>query len=353
MSQFGTPGQLGSIGHTNVFGRPEGSGARNRNERLCLIVNPQAGAGAAGRNLDNLKRAADIAFENWEIKLTEGPGHASHLAAQASGEDFQLIAAVGGDGTCHEVINGMVSGDRPRNRKQAFTVIPFGTGSDLMKTLEVPRKLSGALWIAATGMSLPTDVGKATVTTADGQHSRYFINVAGFGANGEVVRRVNNRSKKIGGRLAFMRTALEAALAYKPARVQIRWKTAGGDEGSWEGELTSTFVANGAYCGGGMWVGRGGTMHDGLLDMTIIPATGAVQQLVDVRRLYDGKIERAKDAERAAVTELEVTTRRKDAVYIDLDGEQVGMLPARFEVLSRALHVRGGWINSPLLTSRK
>ncbi|MFT4977633.1 MAG: diacylglycerol kinase (ATP) [Myxococcota bacterium] len=354
MSQFGTPGQIGNIGHTNVFGRPEGSGARNRNERLCLIVNPMAGAGSAGRSLDALKRAADLAFENWEVRLTEGPGHATELARQASEEPFQLIAAVGGDGTCHEVVNGMVSSDRPRNRKQAFTVIPFGTGSDLMKTLEVPRKLSGALWIAATGMSLPTDVGKATVSAADGaQREHYFINVAGFGANGEVVRRVNARSKKVGGRLAFMRTALEAALSYKPAQVHVRWLRSDGERGSWQGDLTSTFIANGAYCGGGMWVGRGGTMHDGLLDMTIIPSTGALQQLADVRRLYDGRIERAKDATCAAVTELEVTTRPGRDVYIDLDGELSGQLPARFEVISRALHVRGGWINNPLASSRK
>jgi len=354
MSQFGTPSQLGNIGHTNVFGRKEGSGARNENERLCLIVNPKAGAGAAGRNIDALKRAADLAFENWEVRLTEGPNHATELARQASSEDFHLIAAVGGDGTCHEVVNGMVADDRPLNRKQAFAVIPFGTGSDLMKTLEVPKKLSGALWIAATGMSLPTDVGKATTRTEDGSElTQYFINVAGFGANGEVVRRVNARSKKMGGRLAFMRTALEAALAYKPAEVYVRWTDTAGEPGEWRGLLTSTFIANGAYCGGGMWVGKGGTMHDGALDMTIIPSTGAVQQFVDLRRLYDGKIERAKDAVRVAVTELEVTTRASSDVYVDLDGELSGQLPARFSVVSRALNVRGGWLRNPLVGSQE
>ena len=354
MSQLGTPGHLGSIGHTNTFNREEGSGARNRNEKLCLIVNPRAGAGAAGANLDALKRAVDIAFEQWEVRLTEGPGHATTLAAQASDEDFQLIAAVGGDGTCHEVINGMVADDRARNRKQAFTVVPFGTGSDLMKTLEVPRKLSGALWIAATGMSLPTDVGKALVTGDDGaQRQEYFINVAGFGANGEVVRRVNNRSKKLGGKLTFMRAALEAVAAYKPAEVRLRWRTAApgepeGPEEEWSGTLMSCFVGNGAYCGGGMWVGRGGTMHDGLLDLSVIQPSGMVRQLVDLRRLYDGHLERAQGARTTRVTRVEATARSDQEVYIDLDGEAVGRLPARFEILPRALHVRGGWLHNPL-----
>ena len=350
MSQFGTPSQLGSIGHTNVFGRPEGSGARNKNENLCLIVNPRAGAGAAGRNLDQLKRAADLAFENWEIRQTEGPAHATALAAEVAAENFHIVAAVGGDGTCHEVVNGMVANDRPRNRKQAFTVIPFGTGSDLMKTLEIPKKLSRAFWVAATGISLPTDVGKAVVTTESGDRKeRYFINVAGFGANGEVVRRVNMRSKKIGGRLAFMRTAMEAAMAYTPAQVHIRWTDATGNTGEWQGPLTSTFLANGAYCGGGMWVGRGGTMHDGLLDLTIIPATGPLQQVMDMRHLYDGKLERAKDAVRTPVVDVQVTMKKSQPVYIDLDGELSGLLPARFQLLSRALHVRGGWLRNPLM----
>ena len=352
MSQLGTPGHLGSIGHTNVFGREEDSGARNRNERICLIVNPKAGAGSAGENLETLQRAADVAFEHWEIKQTEGPGHATELAAAAAKENFQIVAAVGGDGTCHEVINGLIVDDRARNRKLAFAVIPFGTGSDLMKSLKVPRRLSGALWIAATGMSLPTDIGKATVTTEQGSHTRYFVNVAGFGANGEVVRRANASSKRLGGRVTFLRASLATAATYKPPQIKLAWETPDG-AGDWEGRLMSSFLANGAYCGGGMWVGKGGNMHDGLMELSLLPPSSKARQALDMRRLYDGKLDRAAGALRLRVSALKATARPGDKVYIDLDGELSGMLPARFEILPRLLHIRGGWIHNPLINPTK
>ncbi|MFT5682911.1 MAG: diacylglycerol kinase (ATP) [Myxococcota bacterium] len=352
MSQLGTPGHLGNIGHTNVFGREEGSGARNRNEHICLILNPRAGAGSAGENIDTLKRAADVAFENWEVRTTEGPGHAIELAREAADKDFQIIAAVGGDGTCHEVVNGLIHKDRARNRKVAFTVIPFGTGSDLMKSLKVPRRLAGALWIAATGMSLPTDVGKATVTTAEGPLTRYFINVAGFGANGEVVRRANASSKRLGGRVTFLRAAVATAARYRPAQIKLAWEGPAG-EGDWEGRLMSSFLANGAYCGGGMWVGKGGNMHDGLLELSLLPPTSKARQALDMRRLYDGNLEKAAGAKRVQVRSLKATARPGEKVFIDLDGELSGMLPAQFVILPRVLNVRGGWIHNPLINRDK
>ena len=113
MSQFGTPGQLGQLGHSNSNIR---SDSRNHSERICLIVNPKAGAGRAADNLDLLKKASERAFEHWEVRETKAPGHATELAAQAAEEGFHLVAAVGGDGTCHEVVNGLIVDDRARNK---------------------------------------------------------------------------------------------------------------------------------------------------------------------------------------------------------------------------------------------
>ena len=89
------------IGESNRFNRPEGSGARNTQEKIRLIVNPRAGGGRAGLQLDALRQKADRAFEQWELVTTEAPGHASHLASEGAELGFDLVAAVGGDGTCH------------------------------------------------------------------------------------------------------------------------------------------------------------------------------------------------------------------------------------------------------------
>ncbi len=118
--------------------REAGAGTRNTDERICLIVNPGAAAGRARTQLDDIRRAVDRAFVQWDVRVTEGPGHAEELAAAALGQPFDLVAAVGGDGTCHEVVNGFFDGDVPRTKTCAFAVIPMGTGSDLVRTLGTP-----------------------------------------------------------------------------------------------------------------------------------------------------------------------------------------------------------------------
>lgn len=330
--------------------REAGSGARNLNEKICLIVNPRAGAGRAGRELDVLRAAADRAFAQWEVRETTAQGHASLLAAEAVADGFDLVAAVGGDGTCHEVVNGLMDGRRARSRKCAFTVIPFGTGSDLIRTLRIPRGLGEALWVAATGITLPTDLGVATVTGPDGPKEEIFVNVAGFGANGDVVKRANAMDKRMGGTLTFLRATAQMALSYRPSAMQVSWEGPDGP-GSFEGPVYSGFVANGAWCGGGMWVGRGGTMQDGHFDLTLLPPLSMVRQIVNGPMLYTGHLDRLPGVRRVRATSVCATAPQGEGVFIDLDGEMPGCLPARFEVLSRALQIRGGWTENPLLNT--
>lgn len=231
------------------LGRSGGHGARNQNERIVCILNPAAQGGKAGGRIGQLRQGLDRAFAQWSIEQTEGPGHATELTAKALEGGADIVAAVGGDGTCHEVVNGFFDGKQSRCRRGVFTVIPWGTGSDLSRTIRSPHDLDDALWVAATGMTLPTDVVHLEYSTPDGDTaSRVFINVAGFGMNGDVASRANQGSKKLGGRATFLRATIEALLEYGSWDVRLSWEGPDGP-GSWEGPVLSTFMANGAYCG--------------------------------------------------------------------------------------------------------
>lgn len=329
------------IGEPNRFHRPSGSGSRNTQEKICLIVNPRAGAGRAGTQVDKLKRLTDRAFEQWEVRLTEAPGHASELARTATEQGFDLVAAVGGDGTCHEVINGLIRDGKVIRKQTAFTVIPFGTGSDLVRSMHIPKQTQEALWVAATGVSLPSDFGWAEVTTDKGVHSEAFINVASFGASAAVAKRVNEGTKRFGGTASFMGATLRTLMDYKPKPVEVQYSSEGGEQ-KWTRSLMTGFIANGHYCGGGMLVGPGGSMQDGLFDTCMFEPTPLTHQLADLRHLYDGKIAKSRGISTAQTRR--VYANSLEQVHIELDGETRGYLPATFEIKPSAIHMRGGWM---------
>jgi YegS/Rv2252/BmrU family lipid kinase len=340
---------MSQIGHINRFKRDLDSGSRNLTEKICLVVNPMAGAGRAGRELDSIKRALDRAFSQWDLKVTEAAGHGRFLAKEAREAGFHIVAAVGGDGTCHEVVNGLVHDGLPCSPRTIFTVIPFGTGSDLQKSLKIPRSIQEALWMAATGITLPCDLGWVEFRRDGEEVSEAFVNVAGFGANGEVVRIANSMDKKWGGRWTFLKASVQTGLSYTPPRIHMSWKGPEGT-GEYEGPMMSCFVANGRYCGGGMNVGKGGSMQDGLFDLTRLPPTPLSTQIIQARRLYNGSLEKWPGSDRRQVEEVLALPINGEEVFIDLDGELAGQLPARFKVMRRGLHIRGGWLDNPLLS---
>jgi diacylglycerol kinase (ATP) len=317
---------------------------KNSTDRVCFIVNPRSAGGATGRRIPALKDAASRAFSSWEVRETRRPGHATELAAEAAAQDFTLIAAVGGDGTANEVVNGLMDGDKARGRA-AFTVIPAGTGSDLIKSLGIPRNVDEAMAAVTSPAGDRASDVLITECELDGRKVvRHCINVAGFGMNGEVVTRANASSKRFGGLATFLVATLRTLAAYEAPLIAVRWVEADGTERTWEGDLYGAFIANGQYCGGGMWMGRGGSMQDGLVELTIVPKipNSAVPGMV--RRFYDGSL---RDHDRVVFARAKEISARvvkaREAVMVDTDGEPPGNLPLQVRVLAGALVVRGVW----------
>jgi len=314
-------------------------------ERLCLIANPRSAAGATGRQLPAIERAADQSFAHWELRTTQAMGHATELARQAVDDGFDVVVAVGGDGTANEVVNGLFEGETPLNPEVVFSVIPAGTGSDLVKTLGMPRDYAQALRVIATAEARPTDAVSVSCTDAESGAPihRIGFNVIGFGLNGVVVAQVNAGSKKLGGRLTFMAATARALVGFTPSRVAIDYTDSAGQAGAWEGDLSTAMLANGQYCGGGMWMGRGSKMDDGLLALTVIPHLPLRRTLFSSFRLFTGTISDVKGVSSASVSRLSARVLNGPEVLVDVDGEQPGVLPVNARVLSKAVLVRGQW----------
>jgi diacylglycerol kinase family enzyme len=154
---------------------------------VCVIFNPTAGSGLAARRLDSLRRALGTRAD---FRPTRHPGHAEELALEAAGEGFPLVGAAGGDGTLHEVANGLLRAARPDT---ALAVYPTGSANDYAFALGL-----GAAWWESPGVDVevaPVDVGLAE---AAGGRQRHFVNALGLGLNG-AVNRESRRSRRLRG----------------------------------------------------------------------------------------------------------------------------------------------------------
>lgn len=307
-----------------------------------VLANPRSGGGDTERRLAGLRAAAARVFPALEFRTTAAPGHATALAREAALAGAARVIAVGGDGTANEVVNGLFEDGRPLRPDLVFGLVSSGTGGDLAKTLRVPRDPADAFEMARSAPVRACDVLSIGCVGGDGAPVRRLgINVTGFGINGEVVARANRSSKRFGGRATFLWATVRSFATWRPPIVAVRWIDETGAEGSWEGRLSSALVANAQYCGGGMWVGRGGSMCDGLADVLLVPDLPVVTAIVQGRRLFSGTLGDVKEVSRIRVSRLEAFAKDGSQVRIDVDGEQPGLLPISIDVIEKAQLIAG------------
>ncbi|NLE76502.1 MAG: diacylglycerol kinase family lipid kinase, partial [Chloroflexi bacterium] len=168
-----------------------------------LIINPAASNGRLGQRWPQLRALLDQSSLPFTYEQTERPGHATELARAARLRGVETVVAVGGDGTVHEVVNGLVDDrtlSRPADeRPTTLGVIPFGTGSDLVRTLGIPRDPQAAVQRLIQGQRRLIDLGLVTFRNGTDHAQRYFVNVVGFGFDAAVTEHINRSSKALGG----------------------------------------------------------------------------------------------------------------------------------------------------------
>jgi diacylglycerol kinase (ATP) len=264
--------------------------------------------------------------------LSEAPGHLSELAARAAADGATLLVVVGGDGTVHEVVNGLLDAGRAGDVELA--VLPRGTGKDFVRSLRIPSSLDGALEVARSGSTRLVDAGRARFSGWDGSpREAWFANFAGAGISGAIARRANDSSKVLGGRVSFFKATIAVFFGWKSAAV-----TATIDETERSGPMFEVLAMNGDYAAGGMWVTPDAEPDDGQLDVLLIGDVTKADFVRTFPKIYRGthlshpKIE--------VLRGRRVKVEAEPPLPIVLDGEQPGTTPATFELVSQALRVR-------------
>ncbi len=301
-----------------------------------VIVNPKSQGGKLASRWPEIAETLTRAFPYDDV-MTQGPGDATRLAREALKAGAERIVAIGGDGTINETVNGFFENGKPIAPDASLAIVPFGTGGDLRRTLELPTDAAGAARVIAANHTKKVDVGKLELTDHDGKPAlRMFINIASFGVSGHLDRMINAGGKKL-GRLGYFTTGVRATLTYKNQRVQLIFD--GDTKDRVEVTAYNVAVANGKFFGGGMKIAPDAELDDGKFDVTVVGDLGIMQLMTGfARQVYSGAHLKTKgiSVRRAKVVEAEAIDPN-EKVEFDVDGEHLGRLPARFEILPGAL----------------
>jgi len=300
-----------------------------------FIVNPASANGKTGRIWHTIQRRLRNEFDfPLECKMTQAPGHATLIAAQAVEKGIERVVSVGGEGTLNEIINGLLDPSLHGPTKAAVGIIGVGTSNDFIKTLGWEPSLDAAILRLKRGAERCIDGGLARFVDMKGRPaSRFFVNIADFGAGGAVVERVNRTTKRFGGALSFLWGIVTTLLTYRSPWITCRIDAS---ENTSE-RFLNVIVANGRYYGGGILAAPGAHLEDGKLFVVLIGDMHPAKALLNLPRFRKGTHLSHPKIRHSKARLIEAWSERP--VYINLDGEQVGTLPARFKSVPRTIRL--------------
>ncbi|WP_053960165.1 diacylglycerol/lipid kinase family protein [Sulfobacillus thermosulfidooxidans] len=287
-----------------------------------IIYNPTAGNGRAVHVLESVKPF----LEKFDVEIveTQGPGHATQLAQEVADIEDMTVVSLGGDGTHHEVINGLMP-----SGKAIFSVIPAGTGNDFVRMLRYPKSLGEMVDTALRGPHQWFDLGHI-----DGQ---YFLTVAGAGFDAEVAGWVNQRKKQGNGTWVFIRGILYNAFGYRPQPMTVTLEEATRSQNTF-----MIAIGNTQYYAGGMKICPEANPHDGEFQVVWIEGISPWQVFPLLARVFRGSHVSRKVVKTFPAASL--TLEGPKALWVHADGELIGHLPVTVKTIPKAIRVRVGSI---------
>ena len=314
------------------------------------IVNLHAGSGktvSIWRKAEILLAEAGIPYDN---KYTDCKYHATEIAFQAASEGYRKFIAVGGDGTIHEVLEGImkyVCGTESVSVSDfSIAVIPIGSGNDWIRIHGINRNLERTIELIRNESLVRQDVVRVSVfdpvaepeqlLSAEPVRTSYMVNIGGVGFDARVCERVNEQKlegKK--GKLLYINSLLYNLFHFKPFSATVFCD----GRKLFEGGCFSIAVGTGKYSGGGLRQTPDAVFDDGLLDYTVIPPFSVARILKEAPKLFTGRLLTVKELICGKCKSLMVAPFRSRAELVEVDGEIVGNVPVRFDVLPQQINV--------------
>lgn len=297
--------------------------------RTTLIVNPNAGRGRGAIVQPYVTKKLTEFEIPFNIVKTEVPEQAIDFAYQAAINGSKRVVAIGGDGTCNEVINGLLAA-ASEGHDTTFGLIPVGSGNDLAYSLGIPTDIEQACLVLKHGSEMAIDIGKVTV---DGK-SQFFVNAVGLGFDGEMCV-ILRQTRRLHGLLMYIWSALMVWFFGKwPTHMTVML-----DDSTIQQPNVLVNIGNGSRVAGGFLLAPDAKLDDGMFDITVVGKTSRLGLLLLLPRMLKGTFQHHPVISMHRTSHVQVVA--KDGMAAHIDGEvlcQHGR-EFEFEILPKALNV--------------
>jgi diacylglycerol kinase (ATP) len=296
--------------------------------KTVFLVNPASANGKTGKRWPQIARAAHEAGLRGEAVFSERPGQLGDLAREAADEGAALLVVVGGDGTVHEVVQGVAGREGVE-----LALIPRGTGWDFARTHGITKDVNAALRTTKDGTARPFDLGRASYAVDGVREWAWFANMASVGMSGAVAAKANSTTKALGAKTSYLMALGIVFARWKNVSLRVRV-----DVEERHALMEDAIVAVGRYLAGGMMITPDAEPDDGLFDVLLIGDLTKAEMVRVMPKVFRGTHLPHPKGEvlRGATVEIDAD----EPLPVQLDGEQPGTTPVRFELVSAAIRLR-------------
>lgn len=294
-----------------------------------FVVNPHAGSATTGALWGGWREVIRRHLGSADYAFSQGTMDAARLTREALHKGYDLIVAVGGDGTLNEVLNGFFDAGKAVFPQAVLGYLPNGTGADFSRTLgfhgRSVEELSERMGCCSVRQ---LDCGEVRFHAPSGEETRrLFANESSLGFSAQTAAAVNQAKKHFRGKLPFLIGVVRCLSTLRNPVMAVR---VDGREVYREPTLMVA-VSNGRYFGGGMMIAPDAVLDDGQLDVIIVAAMSRITLMRKISKIYSGRHLQEPEVTALRGRTVEVTADEAD-VALEMDGEQPGKLSAQYSI---------------------
>ena len=303
-------------------------------EKWLVVLNPNAGGQLAERIWPSIQQELKQEGFIFELVTTQKKLHAVELVSKGIKNGFRKIISIGGDGTLHEVVNGIMLQTSIAPSEILLAMISVGTGNDWIKTHQISGNYKEAIQQIKSGKTIHQDIGQVIFKNSEEiTESRYFINSVGIGFDARVVKYILPKKEKGQSKKSdYMKGLIRSLFAHKNVKSLITL-----DDRKIETRIYNLTVGVCQYKGGGFKLLPNAIPNDGLLDVTLACKITKRKLIVSLPKLFGGKVDKIKYFDFYQVQDLKLDI--SSPICIEADGEYLGVCPMQVSIIPNQIRL--------------